>query len=55
MNWFSFLLARLSEPSTYAGIAAAASQVSAASHGDPVAIGTVLAGVAGILMPEKKP
>jgi hypothetical protein len=51
MSWF---LARLAEPSTWAGLASIiASASQAAATKDPVAIGATVAGVVAILTPEK--
>jgi len=51
MNYF---LKRLKEPSTWAGIGLLVSQaVSAYSTRDPVAIVSVIGGVAAVLAPEK--
>ena len=49
-NW---LLARLREPSTYAGIAVFMSQVTAAATGNPVAIGAVIASVGAVVQSEQ--
>lgn len=51
MKW---LFARLSEPSTWAGIAAAATQIApaVATH-NAVAIGVTLAGIVAAALPEK--
>lgn len=51
-----FFLQRLTEPSTWAGLAIIAAQAANAwATKDPAAIGTVAAGVASVLLPEKKP
>ena len=49
-NW---LLARLSEPSTYAGIGLFFTQVAHALTGDPVAIAGVLASIGAVVKSEK--
>lgn len=46
---------RLKEPSTWAGLALIVSQgMQAYATKDPVAIGSVFAGIAAVLMPERK-
>lgn len=51
-----FILARLAEPSTWAGLAvhAATVQAAVATH-DPVAIAAAVAGVVAAVLPESKP
>jgi len=49
-NW---LIARLKEPSTYAGIGVFASQIAAAATGNPVAIAAVIASVAAVVKEEQ--
>jgi hypothetical protein len=57
MGLLSFLVARLREPSTYAGLgailAAAGLHPSAAVLGSAVNAAVALAGLAAVLMPEK--
>lgn len=49
----SFLLRRLAEPSTWAGVAAiVTSAAQAVATKDPAAIGATVAGVAALVMPE---
>jgi hypothetical protein len=49
-----FFLARLQEPSTWAGFAAIlASATQAAATKDPAAIGATVAGIAAMLTPER--
>lgn len=52
MIFLAYLLTRLSEPSTYAGVAAIAAGAHAALTGHAGGIATVLGGVAAVLMPE---
>ena len=55
MTMSTFLKNRLSEPSTWAGIALLAAQAAQAwATKDPQAIGAVVAGAAAVLLPEKK-
>ena len=55
MTMSNFLKNRLSEPSTWAGIALLAAQAAQAwATKDPQAIGAVVAGAAAVLLPEKK-
>jgi DNA primase len=50
---WKFVLDRLKEPSSWAGIAAAASQVATAVQSrDPAAIATVVLGAIAVLRPE---
>jgi hypothetical protein len=54
MNYLKFLLARLSEPSTFASIAAGLTAAQAVPDtGTRIAIGA--ATLAGVLVPERKP
>ena len=50
---FNWILARLKEPSTYAGIAVFASQVTAAAAGNPIAIASVIASVGAVVKSEQ--
>lgn len=53
---WKYLIARLAEPSTWAGLAVAGTQLAAAvSTHNPVAIATTAAGVVAALVPEQKP
>ena len=50
----SYLLARLSEPSTWAGIAAGAAAIGTALGSGMTLTGSLFAGVVAFLIPEKK-
>jgi len=51
----NFLLKRLAEPSTWAGVAAIiGSAAQAMATKDPTAIGATVAGVAALVMPEAR-
>lgn len=52
----TYLKNRLSEPSTWAGVALLLAQAAqAVATKDPQAIAAVVAGAAAVLLPEKKP
>jgi hypothetical protein len=53
MKFLQFLLARLAEPSSMAGAAGVILAAGNAVHGDPQAIGVVLASLGAILAPER--
>lgn len=50
-----FFLQRLREPSSAASVAALVTAVPHALAGDPLAIGSVIAGLIGFFVPESKP
>lgn len=51
LSWFR---ARLAEPSTWAGIAAGASAIEQAMHGNTAGLAGVLTGLLAIVIPEAK-
>jgi hypothetical protein len=50
----SWVVARATEPSTWAGIAVGATAISHALSGDTASLGVVLASLAAMVLPEAK-